>query len=269
MLWGATLVLLFAGCGPVRPTRQTVPRLMGQGAAPPPVPRDGNVPELIGAWYSVERGDTITSIAGRHGVPPEDLLELNGIVDPRRLSVGRALFVYGVDEIIRRHTRPRKPKRGGSKAKGTKKPRTSKKPGNKAGTSTVKKPKKLLAWPIKAGRTTSGFGPRWGRMHRGLDVAAPIGTPVLAAADGKVIYSDNKQRGYGNLVIIQHSTGLITVYAHNRRNLVDEGKRVRQGAKIAELGNTGRSTGPHLHFEVRVDGKAADPIKYLPKWRDR
>ena len=101
-------------------------------------------------------------------------------------------------------------------------------------------------------------------MHRGIDLAAKPGTPIFAVADGVVVYSDNKQRGYGNLVIIDHGKGVLTVYAHNRRNLVDEGERVRQGARIAEVGNTGRSTGPHLHFELRVKGKAVNPLDYLP-----
>ena len=99
---------------------------------------------------------------------------------------------------------------------------------------------------------------------QGIDIAVKPGTPIHAVAAGTVIYSDNKQRGYGNLVIIEHKNRVVSVYAHNRRNLVDEGDSVRQGAPIAEVGNTGRSTGPHLHFELRVRGKAVNPLDYLP-----
>ena len=255
--WFLLGLMLVLGCGGTAQMERSSSVPPGLGDPPPPVPKDGDVAELVGAWYTVVKGDSITTIAGRYGVPPQDLIELNGVVNPNRLSVGQSLFVYGVDEIIRRKSAGSKGARG-AKSKGKRSPRIK-----------IIPKKGMLAWPIKAGRTTSGYGPRWGRIHRGLDLAAPIGTPVLAAAKGVVLYSDNKQRGYGNLVIIQHESGLITVYAHNRRNLVDEGMHVRQGAKIAELGNTGRSSGPHLHFEVRVNGKAVDPIKFLPKKRGR
>ncbi len=118
---------------------------------------------------------------------------------------------------------------------------------------------------MRAGTLTSRYGPRGRRIHKGIDIGAKPGTPIYAAAAGTVVYSDDKQRGYGNLVILKHAGGWATVYAHNRRNLVDEGDTVRQGAPIAEVGSTGRSTGPHLHFEVRRRGKAVDPLKQLPK----
>ena len=101
----------------------------------------------------------------------------------------------------------------------------------------------------------------WSRPHKGIDLVS--NAPIYAARSGVVIYSGSRQRGYGNLVILQHKDKYVTVYAHNRRNLVDEGAKVRQGEQIAELGNTGRSTGPHLHFEIRYQGKPINPMTIL------
>lgn len=118
-------------------------------------------------------------------------------------------------------------------------------------------------WPAK-GVLSSGYGWRWGRMHRGVDIAAPVGTPVAAAASGIVVASEWNQGGYGNLVEIRHSDGSLTLYAHNSRLLARPGQEVSQGQQIAEMGSTGRSTGPHLHFEVHPFGKGAvNPMYYL------
>ena len=118
-------------------------------------------------------------------------------------------------------------------------------------------------WPTK-GSLTSGFGWRWGRMHRGIDIAGPVGTPIVAAAEGVVVTSGWNSGGYGNLVEIRHADGSLTLYAHNQRILVEEGQRVTQGQLIAEMGSTGFSTGPHLHFEIHPAGQgAANPITYL------
>jgi murein DD-endopeptidase MepM/ murein hydrolase activator NlpD len=120
-------------------------------------------------------------------------------------------------------------------------------------------------WPVE-GRITSGFGPRRESFHDGIDIAAPRGTPVCAVADGEVIFS-NVLHGYGNIVIVRHRHGYVTVYAHNQRNLVQEGAIVRRGQRLAEVGQSGRATGPHLHFEVRKDNLARNPLRYLPEDR--
>jgi murein DD-endopeptidase MepM/ murein hydrolase activator NlpD len=121
-------------------------------------------------------------------------------------------------------------------------------------------------WPSK-GLLTSGYGWRWGRMHAGIDIAADVGTPVMAAADGVIEYSDWNSGGYGNLVEIRHADGSLTRYAHLNRSMVQVGQKVKQGEQIAEMGSTGYSTGPHLHFEVHAasDGGSVDPIAYLPQ----
>ncbi|HEY9802163.1 MAG TPA: peptidoglycan DD-metalloendopeptidase family protein [Leptolyngbyaceae cyanobacterium] len=119
-------------------------------------------------------------------------------------------------------------------------------------------------WPAK-GVLTSGYGWRWGRMHRGIDIAAPVGTPIYASADGTVEKAGWNNGGYGRLVDIRHPDGSLTRYAHNNRILVRVGQEVRQGQQIAEMGSTGFSTGPHSHFEIHASGKGAvNPIAMLP-----
>ncbi|MDV3000191.1 MAG: hypothetical protein N5P05_001797 [Chroococcopsis gigantea SAG 12.99] len=122
-------------------------------------------------------------------------------------------------------------------------------------------------WPAK-GVLTSGFGYRWGRPHRGIDIAAPTGTPIVAAAGGEVVSAGWNSGGFGNLVKIRHDDGSITFYAHNSRILVRRGQLVQQGQQISEMGSTGFSTGPHLHFEVHPGGSGAvNPMAFLPKSR--
>lgn len=116
-------------------------------------------------------------------------------------------------------------------------------------------------WPVNA-PITSPFGWRWGRMHEGVDLGAAYGTPIAAAAAGVVIYA-GWEGGYGNLVVIDHGGGLATAYGHQSRIAVSVGQSVGQGQTIGYVGSTGHSTGPHLHFEVRVNGQAVDPLGYL------
>lgn len=120
-------------------------------------------------------------------------------------------------------------------------------------------------WPAE-GVFTSGYGRRWGRMHEGIDIAAPIGTPIVASAPGEVIVAGWNKGGYGKWVKLKHPDGSITLYAHNSKVLVHKGQTVNQGEPIAKMGNSGRSTGPHLHFEIQRPGKGAvNPIAYLPE----
>ncbi|QIR84430.1 M23 family peptidase [Paracoccus sp. AK26] len=120
-----------------------------------------------------------------------------------------------------------------------------------------------LAMPVKQSfRYTSGFGRRWGRAHEGIDMAAPVGTPIHATGDGVVIYA-GRLGAYGNLIKIQHELGVETRYGHLSRIRVKTGQRVSQGELIGDMGNTGRSTGPHLHYEVRMKGRAVDPMSFI------
>jgi murein DD-endopeptidase MepM/ murein hydrolase activator NlpD len=187
--------------------------------------------------YTVARGDTIYHIAHKYGVSPERLMAANAISDPRDLRVGQTLVI---------------PASGFASASAVASP--------ELWPSHVDR---QFAWPVLGGTMTSPFGMRHGVMHDGIDIAAPAGTPVRAADDGTVIYS-GRLRGYGNVVIVQHSRGYVTVYGHNERNLVREGERVARGQEIAQLGATGRATGPNLHFEIRYDNQAENPLAYLP-----
>jgi len=125
-----------------------------------------------------------------------------------------------------------------------------------------------FASPLKDSfRFTSGFGYRWGRLHAGTDFAAPHGTPIYATADGVVIHA-GWQSGYGRLVKIQHEFGIETRYAHQSKIRVKVGQRVSRGDRIGDMGNTGRSTGTHLHYEVRVGGKPVNPMIYIKAAKD-
>ncbi len=118
-----------------------------------------------------------------------------------------------------------------------------------------------FVWPVH-GVLTSGYGWRWGRMHEGIDLAVSNGTPVVAAASGTVIVA-GWLGGYGNLVVVDHGNGVATAYGHNTTVTVGYGQSVAQGQLIAYSGNTGNSTGPHVHFEVRINGAPVDPLGYL------
>ena len=119
-------------------------------------------------------------------------------------------------------------------------------------------------WPVpQFYKVSSHFGQRGRRHHDGIDIPAPQGTSILAVDHGVVVYSDNGIRGYGNMIVIAHQDEVYTVYAHNRKNFVSKGDEIKKGQLIAQVGNTGRSTGPHLHFEIRVKNKVRNPAQYL------
>ncbi|SFO87924.1 M23 family metallopeptidase [Amycolatopsis rubida] len=123
-------------------------------------------------------------------------------------------------------------------------------------------PSATAGWVVPTrGRCSSGFGPRGGEFHRGQDIAAPVGTPIVAASTGRVV-SSGPANGYGLWVRIQHAGGVITTYGHNNRNLVAVGQTVQAGQPIAEVGNRGESTGPHLHFQVEPGGQPTDPVAF-------
>lgn len=138
--------------------------------------------------------------------------------------------------------------------------------------SSLSQQKSLLASIPSAtpldGWITSGFGPRVSpftgqkTMHKGIDVAAPIGTPIFAPADGVVIFSGAKA-GFGNFIMLAHGYGVVSRYGHNAQNMVQPGQKVKRGDQIATVGMSGRSTGPHLHYEILVNGRYADPKRFI------
>jgi len=119
-------------------------------------------------------------------------------------------------------------------------------------------------WPVPGSRRiSSGFGKRWGRHHEGIDIPARRGAHIVAATDGVVVYSGDKMGGYGNITVIAHAGGFFSIYAHADRNYATKGQKVYRGQVIATVGSTGRSTGNHLHFEIRRNSKALNPRKYV------
>lgn len=119
-----------------------------------------------------------------------------------------------------------------------------------------------LAWPVR-GSVTSGFGMRWGRLHSGIDIGAGTGTPIRSAKGGQVIFAGTMS-GYGRTIVVDHGGGLTTLYAHQSRLGAGDGQNVSQGEVIGYVGSTGRSTGPHLHFETRMGGSPQNPMRFLP-----
>jgi len=188
--------------------------------------------------HTVAPGETVYRIARQYGVSPSRLMAANGLDDARSLSIGQILVIPG-------HPLAAASVTGIPDA------------------WLVPRADRQFAWPVIAGVVSSPFGMRAGVMHEGVDIAAPAGTPVGAADDGTVIFA-GRLHGYGNAVIVQHAGGYVTVYGHNQHNLVRDGERVARGQEIAELGATGRASGPNLHFEVRYNNHPQNPISYLP-----
>jgi murein DD-endopeptidase MepM/ murein hydrolase activator NlpD len=122
-----------------------------------------------------------------------------------------------------------------------------------------------MRWPLDAYIVSSEYGERWGKVHKGMDMAAHVGEPVYAIADGEVIYAGDGLRGYGNVVILRHDRKTTSLYAHNSELKVSQGDQVTKGTLVALLGNTGHSTGPHVHFEIRDGDVALNPRNVLPK----
>lgn len=187
-----------------------------------------------GALHTVKSGESVWSIARAYQVKTQDIVEANDLKDPSALRVGQQLVIPGAQAVAAQRYQL---------------------------VGANGQLRRAFDWPARA-RISSRFGARWGSMHYGLDIAVPVGTPVRAAADGRVTWS-GPRGSYGNLVIIDHGQKVETRYAHNSRLVVKAGDTVKRGQIIAYSGNTGRSTGPHVHFEIRYRGTPVDPEKYL------
>jgi murein DD-endopeptidase MepM/ murein hydrolase activator NlpD len=241
------LALAAAGCPRPPPSRS--PAARPERHVPIAEPGEDGHAELdvVGVVHVVRKGETLYRIARAYGLSPQDLAEVNGIRDPRALEVGDELFVPGAARAV--EVPPPSPGAAPEPA-GALAPRVERtdRPGR-------------LAWPVK-GVLYSRFGPRQGQHHDGIDISAPEGTIVGAAAAGRVVYA-GQQSGYGSLVILRHTGGILTVYAHASELLVRDGDDVQEGAPIARVGQSGRTTGPHLHFEVREGSRPTDPLRWL------
>jgi murein DD-endopeptidase MepM/ murein hydrolase activator NlpD len=226
-------------------------------------------PSLPLTTYVVKPGDTLYMIGRAYGVEADHIADVNDIDDPRELRIGRLLKVpYRRKPSASRSTVPVVKGNAGTPSQKVTAPK-DKNTMVRVQLGSAQKYKGKLLWPVPGGEYTSAFGRRWLSFHEGIDISAPEGKPVYAAHDGVVVYSNNSLRGYGNVVIIK-GDGILTVYGHNRKNKARVGRQVSKGDLIAEVGQSGKATGPHLHFETRVrdrDGKnmAVDPMAFFVK----
>lgn len=210
-------------------------------------------------YYTVKPGDTLHRIALDHGQTWRDLMRWNNLSNPDVIEVGQVLRVAqpgAVAESTGVVVQPITPQKAASTpasddAKQAATSKTSPAPLNDEGLGFI--------WPA-SGSVASGFDEA---KNKGLDITGKLGDPVLAAADGQVVYAGAGLRGYGNLIILKHNNTYLTAYAHNKALLVKEDQRVKKGERIAEMGNTDTDR-VKLHFEVRRLGKPVDPMRVLP-----
>ncbi len=208
--------------------------------------------------HVVARGETLSGIARRYNVGPYTLARANDIAAPYTIGVGQRLRLPGAQvRKIQSQARLKKPGKAKTRVVARVRPPAAAAPRPPARSG------RGFAWPVK-GRVISRFGPKAkGLQNDGINIAAPRGTPVRAAENGVVAYAGNELRGFGNLLLIKHSGGWITAYAHNERLLVKRGEKVRKGQGIATVGSSGSVDRPQLHFELRRGMRATDPSKYL------
>ncbi len=241
---------------------------------------------LTGRWVKPKASDTIQSVAALYGSDPKALAELNDLPDDQALKERDVVFVPmqsgsspGESPLPKSETdREGDPSPKDHSARAAS-PGKTKSNLNSKTDKTRQKPKQAkpvetakncvaannpcLLWPVE-GKIGTLFGSQESKPHDGIDILADKGTLVHAAAEGDVLYSGSEIKGYGNLVILRHEGGIITVYAHNDKNLVTEGAHVNRNAVIAEVGRSGNAAFSHLHFEVRISERPRNPIEYLP-----
>jgi lipoprotein NlpD len=197
-----------------------------------------------GVVHTVGKGETLWRISYTYGVNMKAVARANHISDPTQIRTGARLFIPGVAKVkkVVPYTGPasveKNPKRFASD-------------------------KGVFSWPVR-GTLSSRFGMRSGKLHDGIDIRAPRGTSVRAAARGRVVYVSDDFRNYGRIVILKHAKNYYTVYAHNKKNLVRVGQTIPKGKKIAMVGRSGNATGNHLHFEIRNGRKVINPLFFLP-----
>lgn len=218
-----------------------------------PAPRATPVSASRSGLRVVRRGDTLYSISRATGASVEAIARANGLRPPYTLSVGQELIIPGTD---------------GSAMRGGAQREASLDVADIARTVSYTPPPaqdsgRLFDWPVR-GAVIAKYGATGaGRRNEGINIAAPAGTPVRAAADGEVVYRGSELDGYGNLLLIRHDDGFVTAYAHNDVMLVRKGQKVQKGQVIAKVGQTGAVSEPQLHFEIRQNLKSVDPLAFL------
>ncbi len=184
-----------------------------------------------GIIYKINPGENLWSVSRKYNISKNKIIEANNLSNPDLIKPGKNIIIPGIKPEIGYNER-------------------------------INKVNRDFIEPVTNARISSYYGMRWGRMHEGIDYAVSTGTEVKASRAGTVIFSD-WATGYGHTVVIEHQKGVRTLYAHNSELLVNGGQNVSQGEVIALSGNSGRSTGPHLHFEIQINGKAVNPLSYL------
>ena len=213
--------------------------------------RPGEIPSR---YYTVKAGDTLVSVATANSVDPKDLARVNkkSTTDTGPLTVGEKLFIphdvaslrgFNEDDLSVPHNSDAAP----------------------LSQNKVLKPPVSFVWPLKEPKVTEYFGWRKRKLHEGVDLKASQGTDVLAAGAGTVVYAARRIRSYGKMILIDHGDGWTTAYAHLSEFHVSVGDKVEAGEIIGSSGRTGRVSGPHLHFEIRVGSDPMDPLLWLPR----
>lgn len=212
-------------------------------------------------YYTVQRGETLTRIGLEHGQSRRDLARWNNLSNPDLIEVGQVLRIAPPGAAVEASGVVVRPVTSGGEVSAAAQPvkPAPVAPASPAPTAAIADEGLGFIWPSN-GSLIGGFDEV---KNKGLDFAGKAGDPVLASADGQVVYAGAGLRGYGNLIILKHNNTFLTAYAHNQKLLVKEDQKVRKGDKIAEMGSTD-SDRVKLHFEVRRQGKPVDPAKFLP-----
>jgi murein DD-endopeptidase MepM/ murein hydrolase activator NlpD len=230
ILWFSFLSVIFliGGCA-----RHRVPF---ERPSPPPYKK--------GVYHVVERHQTLYRICKTYGVDLKGVASLNGIPDPSKIETGQRIFIPGAKKVLKVEIYIDD---------------VAAEQGEK---SKIAYKKLDFIWPVE-GKIIDVFADVERKNHQGIDISSPLGTPIKASNAGTIQYSNNGIKGYGNLIILRHSEEYVTLYAHNQVNLVEEGTWVEKGQIIGKVGQTGKASGPHLHFEIRKNNKPVDPFLFL------
>ncbi len=228
----------------------------------------GPAPKPKGVTHVVRPGETLFRISQAYGVTVARLLEANRLKPPAPLRTGQRLFIPGAAavrgvDVSRRLTTEERASLEASLREEMTLPPPSPPTAVPPPTPLQVRTDAEFVWPIH-GPLNSPFGSRNGRLHAGIDIGSPHYQEVVAAADAEVIYANDTRGPLGKAVVLQHGQGMRTVYAHLSIIIARERDTVRQGQAIGGVGDTGRATGPHLHFEIRQNGVPRNPEEYLP-----
>jgi murein DD-endopeptidase MepM/ murein hydrolase activator NlpD len=253
-----------------------------QSYSPPPAPARAAAPTRMPArstaTHVVNSGDTLYSLGRRYGVSHVEIARANGINDESALRIGQRLNIPGASSATATASAsaptPFSPPPAAAPAPAPQRAAAAPEPAQKAAavtpvsTSAQDEPRSLggspqFRWPVR-GRVISGYGAKANGQHNdGINLAVPEGAEVKAAEDGVVAYAGNELKGYGNLVLLRHSDGWMTAYAHNSQLLVKRGDSVKRGQNVARAGQTGGVSSPQVHFEIRKGSTPVDPTQYL------